>query len=89
MAAEGKDGATPSEAAIPAVTEAAKPVDAPAGAVVSTPAKTTATVGVPADSGQLSAPSSWSDPLLALGISVGFVLTVVLAAWFFRKTSHA
>jgi len=27
--------------------------------------------------------------LLALGISVGFVLTVVLAAWFFRKTSHA
>lgn len=89
MAAEGKDGATPSETAIPAGTEAAKPVDAPAGAVAPTPAKTTATVGVPADSGQLSAPSSWSDPLLALGISVGFVLTVVLAAWFFRKTSHA
>lgn len=90
VTAEGKDATTPTEPAAQPGARVAKPVEAPTTVVVPTPkpTKTSASVGVPTETGQLSTPSSWSDPLLALSISVGFVLTVVLAAWFFRKTTH-
>lgn len=90
VTAEGKDATTSTEPAAQPGTSVAKPVEAPTTVIVPapTPTKTSASVGVPGETGQLSAPSSWSDPLLALSISVGFVLTVVLAAWFFRKTTH-
>lgn len=60
----------------------------PSNPATPAPAPTTATVGVPTQPGSVRDPSSWSDPVPAFVIAAGFVATVVLASWFFRKTAH-
>jgi hypothetical protein len=44
---------------------------------------------VPADAGKVDAAEGWGNPLLTLTFCGLFLATIVLAAWFFRKTSHA
>lgn len=53
------------------------------------PAETTVSVGVSPSQDDAVEAMNWVDPLISIGICVGFIATLVLTAWFFRKTSHA
>lgn len=57
-------------------------------APVPAPKPSAATVGIPIQPDPASEPAAWSDPVLALVIASGFVATVVLTSWFFRRTSN-
>ena len=44
---------------------------------------------VASPAGKVDAAEGWGNPALTLGFCALFLATIVLAAWFFRKTSHA
>ena len=50
---------------------------------------TTASTEAPSNPVKVDAAEGWGNPLLTITFCGLFLATIVLAAWFFRKTSHA
>jgi len=91
----GGGGETPDDGK-PGAPEATVVNTTPAAPVNTTPVSTGPTTDgtqsgtlVPADAGKPEAAEGWGNPLLTIAFCGLFLATIVLAAWFFRKTSHA
>ena len=93
MAASGgsdENGQAPAEAPeASTVTAPVSNVPTSTPATPAAPSGTTTSTEVPKAPAGVDATAGWTNPLLTLGFCVAFVATIVLAAWFFRKTSHA
>lgn len=90
MATEGSDDGAVD--AVPATPPAAAPSDAPVASPAAPPApvdlgQTTTSVGAPEPTARPAANAF--DPWITAAICVGFIATIVLAAVFFSRSSHA